>query len=248
MDEREIKKIVNDIKSGNMSDKEAVEMLKTLPYQDFGFAKIDHHRAIRKGYPEVIYGKDKTADQIVKIAAAIYKNNKKVLVTRISPEKYEKIKKDIPFHNYNETGRIIRVGKKPKAVSVKTVPVITGGTADLPVAEEAAFTLEAMGNKVEKIYDVGVSGVHRLLSHMDKIKKSSVIIAIAGMDGVLPTLVGGLASQLVIAVPTSRGYGVSFNGIGPLITMLNSCAPGVVVVNIDGGFGAAYAASQINKL
>jgi len=248
MNEEKLKEIIRKIKKGNLSSEKALDILRNIPYQDLGFAKIDHHRALRKGFPEVVYGEGKTARQVMELIKKIYKYNKKVLVTRIGAETYKKIKKDIPPHYYYEAGRAIRVGKKPKPENKHVVPVLTAGTADIPVAEEARAALEAMGNKTETIYDVGVSGIHRLLDKLGKVRSSRVIIVVAGMDGVLPSIVGGLVNQPVIAVPTSIGYGASFNGIGPLITMLNCCAPGVVVVNINNGFGAGYAASLINSI
>lgn len=248
MDEKKLKELIKDIRSGRLSGKNALNVLKNIPYQDLGFAKIDHHRSIRKGFPEVVYGRDKTARQIIEITGKIYEDNKRVLITKIEPEKYEEIKKDIPQHQYYKAGGAVRVGRLPESKNKHAVPILTAGTADIPVAEEARATLEAMGSKTKKIYDVGVSGVHRLLDQVKTLKSSRVVIVIAGMDGVLPSIVGGLVSQPVIAVPTSSGYGAGFNGIGPLITMLNSCAPGVLVVNINNGFGAGYAASLINRL
>ncbi|MFH1415860.1 MAG: nickel pincer cofactor biosynthesis protein LarB [Elusimicrobiota bacterium] len=248
MTQEKIKKLIRDIKEGRLTSAQAEERLKILPYQDIGFAKIDHHRSIRKGFPEVVYGKGKTAGQILSIAGKLYDLNGIALVTRISAEKYGKIKDDLPLHEYNEQGLLLRLGRRRRIKKIPAVPVVTAGTADIPVAEEAAGTLEAMGIGAERIYDTGAAGVHRILHQMGKFKNSRVIIVIAGMDGILPTVVGGLVRQPVIAVPTSTGYGASFSGIGPLLTMLNSCAPGVVTVNIDNGFGAAYAAALINGI
>ncbi len=245
MNEKKLKKIIKDIKTGKVSEKKAVEKLKNFSYLDMDYAKVDLHRELRTGFPEVVFGDGKRAEQIRRIALEIYKNHGKVLVTRLSSEKYLKIKEGLPSHIYNSSGKILFAGEEEKLRS-KDVPVITGGTADIPVAEEAAVTLKAMGSGVRKIYDAGVSGIHRILSCLNQVRDSNVVIVIAGMDGALPSVVGGCLSQPVIAVPTSAGYGAGAGGIAPLLTMLNSCAPGVVVVNIDNGFGAACAASKIN--
>lgn len=249
MKDETLNKVIKNIKEGKLTVNSAREKLKKMLYMDLGYAKVDHHRIIRKGFPEVIYAKDKTVKQIAEISKSIYTAHKIVLVTRITPVKYSRIRKKIPAtHSYNESAEILRIGRLPRKKSPNTVPILTGGTSDICVAEEASETLQAMGNSVKKIYDVGVSGVHRLMDQLDNIKDSRVVIVIAGMDGVLPTIVAGLVRQPVIAVPTSSGYGVSFAGIGPLITMLNSCAPGVSVVNIDNGFGAGFTASLINQI
>ncbi len=247
MKEERLKKIIKDIKDGKLSEDKALENLKKLPYLDMGYARVDLHREIRTGYPEVVFAEGKTALQIQEISRRIYENHGSVLVTRLDGQKYDQIKDPIPGHRYSPEGRILYAGEYPAACGAP-VPVITAGTADLPVAEEAAWTLAAKGCSVKKIYDAGVSGVHRMLSSLDELEDSNVIIVIAGMDGVLPSVVGGCVKQPVIAVPTSTGYGAGAGGIAPLLTMLNSCAPGVVVVNIDNGFGAACAAASINSL
>ncbi|MFC2061459.1 nickel pincer cofactor biosynthesis protein LarB [Elusimicrobiota bacterium] len=248
MNSDNIIKIIKEIREKKISDKEALNMLKDLPYQDLDFSKIDHHRALRKGFPEVIFGIGKTPQQIIKITEEIYRRNKKVLITRIEAEKYKKIKDKIPAHKYYKEGRAVAAGKLPSPVNKHIVPVITAGTADIQVAEEAVATLEIMGNRVKKIYDAGVCGVHRIMDRIKELEDSRIIIIAAGMDGVLPSLVGGMVRQPVIAVPTSTGYGSNFDGLAPLLTMLNSCAPGVITVNIDNGFGAGYAASLINQI
>jgi NCAIR mutase (PurE)-related protein len=216
------------------------------PYDDLGYAKIDLHREKRKGFPEVIFGEGKTASQIFRIASRMYKVHKKVLVTRIEVPVVRKLKKRYPRGTYFKTARIFYVGKVPKPTGL--VAVLTGGTSDIPVAEEAAKTAEIIGSRVTRIYDVGVAGLHRLLSFRKDIDKARVIIVVAGMDGVLASVAGGLFIRPIIAVPTSIGYGCSLKGIAPLLTMLNSCAPGIAVVNIDNGFGAGYIASMINRL
>lgn len=215
-------------------------------YEDLGFAKVDHHRIKRKGFPEVIYCQGKTAPQIAKIAQSIAKKGHNVLATRADRKAYQAIKKVLKKAKYYEAARIITVKRKAeKQKSRKPIAVITAGTADLPVAEEAAVTAEFLGLKVEMINDVGVSGIHRLLKNLKKIQKAKVLIVVAGMEGALPSVVGGLVDQPIIAVPTSVGYGANFKGLSALLTMMNSCAPGVAVVNIDNGFGAAVMAYSI---
>lgn len=246
MNKDKIKEIIRDVKEERIGEKEALDRLENLPYLDMEYARVDLHREIRTGFPEVVFGKGKTAFQIKEIACKIYENHGRVLVTRLNEEKHEKIKKSLPSHEYSSVGRTLYAGDYPSPEG-PDVPVVTGGTADLRVAEEAAATLKAMGCGVKKVYDAGVAGVHRILSSLGELKESNVIIVAAGMDGVLPSVVGGCVRQPVIAVPTSIGYGASFQGLAPLLTMLNSCAPGVVVVNIDNGFGAAVAAAIINR-
>lgn len=216
------------------------------PYDDLGYAKVDLHRAKRKGFSEVVFSEGKTTKQILGISARIYKANKKVLLTRVSPRLAKELKKKYRKGKYYKDARLFYVGRKPAQKGL--VAVLTGGTADIPVAEEAAVTAEITGSKVERIYDVGVAGLHRILSFRKEIEKARVLIVVAGMDGVLASVAGGLFSKPIIAVPTSVGYGLSLKGVTPLLTMLNSCAPGIAVVNIDNGFGAGYLASLINKL
>lgn len=216
------------------------------PYDDLGYAKIDLHREKRKGFPEVVFSEGKTEKQILSITARIYKSNKKVLLTKVSSKLSKALKSKYSKGKYHKDARIFYVGKKTKQSGL--ICVLTGGTADIPIAEEAAVTAEIMGSKVKRIYDVGVAGIHRILSFRKEIEKARVLIAVAGMDGVLASVAGGLFAKPIIAVPTSIGYGLSLKGITPLLTMLNSCAPGVAVVNIDNGFGAGYIAAIINRL
>jgi NCAIR mutase (PurE)-related protein len=216
------------------------------PFKDLGFAKVDLHREKRKGFPEVIFCEGKTKRQIVDITAKIKHYNNKVLLTRVSAQCAKSLKRKYPTGRFYREACLFYVGPKPKPQGLVTV--VTGGTADIPVAEEAAVTAEVMGSKVQRFYDVGVAGIHRLLFFRKKIETTRVLIVVAGMDGVLASVAGGLFSKPIIAVPTSIGYGLSLKGITPLLTMLNSCAPGVAVVNIDNGFGAGYIAALINKL
>ncbi|MDA3792759.1 MAG: nickel pincer cofactor biosynthesis protein LarB [Elusimicrobia bacterium] len=243
-----LRETVRSIKDGSLSAEEGVEKLKGLPYENIDFARLDHHRALRKGFPEVVYAKGKTPEQLIKIIKKMSAKNPAVLITRLSYEKYKKLKEDIPKHLYEEEASSLVIGKYPSLNNFPAVPVITAGTSDISVAKEAGAILKATGNKVREIYDVGVSGVHRFLDVVETTRNSRVVIVIAGMDGVLPSVAGGLLSQPVIAVPTSTGYGANFDGLAPLLTMLNSCAPGVVTVNIDNGFGAGFAAAMINAL
>ena len=233
----ELKKILEDVKNNELDIDSALEILKDLPYEDLGYAHIDHHRSIRNGYPEVIYCKGKSDEHILGIIDRMNKKNTNILGTRCRKETFEKIIKIYPNAEYEvkEQGK----GK---------ILIVTGGTSDIPVADEAYFTAEFFGNKVERLYDVGVAGIHRLLSNRNIIEEARVIVAVAGMEGALPSVVGGLVDVPVIAVPTSVGYGANFDGLAPLLAMLNSCASGISVVNIDNGFGAGYLASIINKL
>ena len=238
--------ILKNVQAGAVSPEEALLKLRLQPFEDLGYAKPDHHREIRQGIPEVIYGEGKTPEQIAGISTAMLdKGQKLILITRLSPESAEKVKKSVPL-NYHETARIGIIGEIPKPDGIGKVVVATGGTCDLPVAEEAAVTAEALGNEVIRVYDVGVAGLHRLLSRLDVVMSARVIVAVAGMEGALPSVIGGLVDCPVIAVPVSVGYGASFKGLSALLTMLNSCASGVCVVNIDNGFGGGYLASMIN--
>ena len=244
----EIKEILEKVKSGEMSVDDALLKIKTEPYEDIGFAKVDLHRKVRQGAAEVIYGAGKTPEQIAKIMDTMIENGQgRILITRLSPEAAEFIK-DRHDIDYRPDSRIAVYGGFPEANGIGRIVVATGGTSDIPVAEEAAVTAEIHGNEVVRLYDVGVAGLHRLLSHKEEIMSASVIIAIAGMEGALASVIGGLADCPVIAVPTSIGYGASFNGLSALLSMLNSCASGVSVVNIDNGFGAGYLASMINHI
>jgi NCAIR mutase (PurE)-related protein len=242
-----MKKILQDFKEGKISLKEVLEKIKSLPYEDLGFAKIDNHRSLRKGYPETIYCQGKTTSQVLKIFESMQKRNHNILATKVDKKLFSAVREKYPEAEYNELAKTIVIKKETLKRKKGKILVITAGTSDIPVAEEAVVTAEIMGNNVEKVYDVGVAGVHRLFDIKDKIFDANVIIVVAGMEGALASIVGGLASRPVIAVPTSVGYGASFKGIAPLLTMLNSCAEGIVVVNIDNGFGAGYFASLINR-
>ncbi len=242
----EIKQILESVRDGSMTVEEALLKLKMQPFEDLGYAKIDLHRSLRQGVPEVIYGAGKTAEQIMGIIRTMQQNGQdRILITRLSEECAEMIRKEVSFTYKKEAG-IGYFGVIPEPDGLGNVVVATGGTSDIPVAEEAALTAEFYGNKVIRLYDVGVAGLHRLLAHKEEIMSASVIIAIAGMEGALASVIGGLADCPVIAVPTSVGYGASFRGLSALLSMLNSCASGVAVVNIDNGFGAGYYANMIN--
>lgn len=234
------------LKAGEMSVEETVAALSKLPYEEMGWAKIDHHRTLRVGFPEVIFGLGKTARQIADIAERLISYSPKVLITHAAPEAYTAVKGQIKDAVYNPTSRTIVINRSSRKNLKSGIIVVTGGTSDIPVAEEAVVTAELMGNQVDKIFDVGVAGIHRLLDKLPQIRSAKILIAVAGMEGALPSVIAGLVSVPVIAVPTSIGYGASFKGIAPLLTMLNSCAPGIAVVNIDNGFGAGYLAGMIN--
>ncbi|PNX54038.1 MAG: 1-(5-phosphoribosyl)-5-amino-4-imidazole-carboxylate carboxylase [Thermoplasmata archaeon M9B2D] len=241
-----MKKLLQDYKAGKVGLSEVLDKIKSLPYKDLTFAKIDTHREVRKGFPETIFCQGKTIQQISQILKKL-PDDQNILLTKANKTVFTSIKKLYPSAHYNEEAKTIVIQRfKPKQKK-GTILILTAGTSDIPVAEEAVVTAQLMGNKVEKVYDVGVAGVHRLFDIKDKIFHANVIIVIAGMEGALASIVGGLASKPVIAVPTSVGYGASFQGIAPLLTMLNCCAEGVAVVNIDNGFGAGYFASLINR-
>ena len=238
--------ILTSVKNGEFSPEDALLKLRLQPYEDLGYARVDHHRELRQGIAEVIYGEGKTAEQISGIAAAMLdKNQKTILITRMSAEAAEIVGKKHAL-KYHELARVGIIGEMPEPNGIGKIVVATGGTTDLPVAEEAALTAEALGNEVIRLYDVGVAGLHRLLSKLDVIMQAQAIVAVAGMEGALPSVVGGLVDCPVIAVPASIGYGASFGGLSALLTMLNSCASGVCVMNIDNGFGGGYLASMIN--
>lgn len=220
-------------------------MVGDLSYQDLGFAKVDHHRAVRKGFPEVVFGQGKTPAQIAKIASALLERSDRLLVTKTTREAWEAMRGMIPDASFDDTARTIIVDRREVCDPVHGVTVASAGTSDLPIAEEAAVTAELMGCRVERVVDVGVAGIHRLFAEMPRIGGARVVVVVAGMEGALPSVVGGLVRAPVIAVPTSVGYGASFNGLAPLLTMLNSCAPGVCVVNIDNGFGGGYLAGMM---
>ncbi len=237
--------LLQQVRTGRLSIEEALERLRSLPYEDLGFAKIDHHRTLRKGFPEVVYCEGKTPRQVTQIIGRLAAHGGVVLASRASAEVYQAVAAHFPKARYEETARMIVLGKPARAARTKPIVIVSAGTADMPVAEEAAATAEAMGRKVERLYDVGVAGLHRLLEHREVLFRARVIIVVAGMEGALASVVGGLVKAPVIAVPTSVGYGASFQGLAALLTMLNCCAPGVAVVNIDNGFGAGYLAAMI---
>ena len=247
IDRQQITQLLAKVSTGETTIEEALESLSQLPYQDLGFAKVDHHRALRKGFPEVILGEGKTPEQIADLAQAIQKDGSStLLVTRIDPSAYRALKARLPDAVYNATARLAYLQPDPAALK-PGVTVACAGTSDIPVAEEAAITAELVGSQVERVYDAGVAGLHRLLGELPKLRAARVVVVVAGMDGALPSVVGGLVAAPVIAVPTSIGYGVSFQGLAALLAMLASCAPGVSVVNIDNGFGAGYLAAMINR-
>lgn len=242
----EMRKLLEGVRSGEVPVDDALLKIKTQPFEDIGYAKIDLHRKSRQGVAEIIYGAGKTAGQMIGIVRSMQKNGQNtILITRLSAEKAEQMAEQISFC-YHEEAKVGIVGEIPKPDGIGRIVVATGGTSDIPVAEEAALTAEVLGNEVVRLYDVGVAGLHRVLSHLDEIMSATVIIAIAGMEGALASVIGGLADCPVIAVPTSVGYGASFGGVSALLSMLNSCASGVSVVNIDNGFGAGYQANMIN--
>ena len=244
----DIKEILEQYKNNEISLEHALLKLKKEPFEDIGYAKIDLHRKVRQGAAEVIYGEGKTPEQIIGICESMLKNDEKtILITRLSKESADMVSK-VHILDYHSQARIGILGKLPVPDGIGKIVVATGGTSDIPVAEEAALTAEVLGNEVLRLYDVGVAGVHRLLSHLDELMSASVVIAVAGMEGALASVVGGLVDCPVIAVPTSVGYGASFGGISALLSMLNSCASGVTVVNIDNGFGAGFSASRINHM
>lgn len=248
MEQKELIHLLQMVADGDASVNDALLRLRQEPFEDLGFAKPDLHRAVRQGTAEVIYGASKTPEQITRIAAAMRKRGQRtVLITRMSREAADYAAERLPLQ-YDEVSCVGIVGEIPEPDGCGKIVIATGGTSDMPVAEEAALTAEAFGNETVRLYDVGVAGLHRLVAHMDDIMSASVVIAIAGMEGALASVIGGLADCPVIAVPTSVGYGASFGGLSALLSMLNSCASGVSVVNIDNGFGAAYQASMINHM
>jgi NCAIR mutase (PurE)-related protein len=248
MNKEEIKILLEGVKDNKIKVEEALEKLEDLPFKDLGFAMIDNHREIRVGYPEVIYCEGKTVDQVRDIVKFMLTKNNNILGTRATEEMYNAVKEICDEAEYNKLGRTITVMKKDQTSTESYIAIVAAGTSDLPVVEEAYETAKILGNRVEKIVDVGVAGIHRLFSSLDVIRGAKVVIVIAGMEGALASVIGGLVDKPLIAVPTSVGYGANFGGIAALLSMLNSCASGVSVVNIDNGFGAAYNASIINKL
>jgi len=248
MKSESIKHILDLVSQGNLSVESALDQLRDLPFKDLGHTKIDNHRELRTGYPEIIFCKDKTVEQVQSIMEYMATRKVNILGTRASREMYEAVTKSIPHARYHEVARIITVDNEKRKTTKTFIAVLTAGTSDIPVAEEAAITAEIFGNRVKRFFDVGVAGIHRLYNNLGQIRKARVVIVIAGMEGALPSIVGGLIEQPIIAVPTSVGYGANFQGLSALLGMLTSCAAGIAVVNIDNGFGAGYMASMINKL
>jgi NCAIR mutase (PurE)-related protein len=248
MDPKKMEALLQAIQQGKLTVQEGMQKLKALPFEDIGEAMIDHHRPLRKGFPEVIFGEGKDAEQVIKIMERMVEVEVNILVTRLEEKKAKIVLERFPKASYHQRARAItlRVGEVEE-VGKGGILIISAGTSDIPVAEEAAITAHIMGNEVETLYDVGVSGIHRLLNYREKLMEANVLIVVAGMEGALPSVVGGLVARPVIAVPTSIGYGTSFAGLTPLLAMLNSCASNVAVVNIDNGFGAGYIASLINR-
>lgn len=248
MSPEEIKKILQEVYEGKISPDDAFNALRDLPYRDLGFAKIDNHREIRTGYPEVIFCSGKTVDQVRNIIEFMLSKENNILATRATPAMYEAAKELCDKAVYHPLARTITIRRKEQETPSTYIAVVTAGTSDIPVAEEAAITAEIFGNRVERIFDVGVAGIHRLVNNLPVIRDARVVVVIAGMEGALPSIVAGLISRPVIAVPTSIGYGANFQGLSALLSMLTSCASGIAVVNIDNGFGAGFFASMINKL
>jgi NCAIR mutase (PurE)-related protein len=248
MNHQKVQSLLTDVRAGRQSIESALRQLKSLAIHDLDFARVDGHRSLRKGFPEVIYCDGKTPSQVAAIAKKILQHNENLLATRAGKETYRAVKRAFPKARYHKAARAITVVRKPLPKHAGTIAVLCAGTTDIPVAEEAVVTADIMGNRVKRYYDVGVAGIHRLLALHEELLDANVLIVIAGMEGALPSVVGGLVDKPVIAVPTSVGYGASFGGIAALLAMLNSCASGVTVVNINNGFGAGYAASLINQL
>ena len=247
IDDARLRELLTALQTGTVSVDQTLERLRRFPYEDLGFAEVDHHRALRKGFPEVILGQGKTDEQVVTIGERLLSQSDCLLVTRVDASSYAALKERIPDAVYHPDARAISVNRRREPL-LAGVAIVCAGTSDLAVAEEAAVTAELVGSRTERIYDVGVAGLHRLLDHLAVLQESKVVVAVAGMEGALPSVVAGLVAAPVIAVPTSMGYGASFQGLAPLLAMLNSCVPGVAVVNIDNGFGAGYLAAMINRL
>lgn len=248
MNAESIRKLFTQVRRGELSPDEAVERLRHLPYEDLGFAKVDHHRALRVGMPEVVFGQGKTPAQLAQIFAKLSERGGNILATRASSEQFVAVKKKVRKAEYREDARTIALQRDRQKYGKGMIAVVSAGTSDIPVAEEAVVTAELMGNEVERLYDVGVAGIHRLLANRGTLARARVVVVCAGMEGALPSVVGGLIGVPVIAVPTSVGYGAAFKGVAALLGMMNSCASNVSVVNIDNGFGAGYVASLINRL
>ena len=248
IDHQFLTKLLEEVKQGQLSIPQALNHLKSLPFRDLGFAKVDHHRPLRTGFPEVVLGQGKTPHQVSSICVELAQHSEVVLVTRANNDMYEAVRSEIPNVHYDPVARLIVLDQRQLVEELPGITVVSGGTADLPTAEEAVVTAQLMGSQVERIYDIGIAGVHRLFHHLPEIQEANVLVAVAGMEGALPSLIAGLVSCPVIAVPTSTGYGASLEGLTPLMAMLTSCAAGMAVVNIDNGFGAGYLAATINRL
>lgn len=248
MTPEKIRNILEEVKNGSLTIDSAMQTMRELPYEDLEFAKVDHHRELRTGAPEVIFCQGKTTDQVVQITRAMAQKGNNVLATRANEQVLDVLIREFPLGEAHKIARIFVLKQQVIAPPATKIAVVTAGTADIPVAEEAALTAEIFGNNIDRIFDVGVAGIHRLYRQLPKIREAKVIVAVAGMEGALPSVLGGLVDKPVIAVPTSVGYGANFQGLSALLTMLNSCASGISVVNIDNGFGAGYLASMINKL
>ena len=249
MNKTALQKLLSDLYNHKIVPKEAAEQLSTLPYENLDFARVDHHRSLRSGFPEVIYSQGKTDGQLIAIIKSLYKAGNDILATKLTPKMYEQIKRKLPPEStYNKISSTLVIIKMIKKKKIGQVTVVTAGTSDIPIAEEAQVTAELYGSNVEKIFDVGVAGIHRILDKVNILRQARVIVVVAGMDGALASVIGGLVSSPIIAVPTSIGYGASFAGVSALLTMLNSCATGVATVNIDNGFGAGCIAHKINLL
>lgn len=243
-----LKALLDQVKAGSMPVEQAIDALRDLPFADLGYAMVDHHRTLRSGHPETIFSQGKTADQVVGIARRLLERSDNIMATRADRRIYEALTGVCDRVEYHEAARIVVMNRRQAEPTRTSILVMCAGTSDISVAEEAAVTAEVMGNRVERLTDVGVAGIHRLLANREKIRSASVLVVVAGMDGALPSVTAGLTDKPVIAVPTSIGYGASFGGLAALLTMLNSCANGVTVVNIDNGYGAGYAASMINRI
>ena len=249
MNARDLKKILNDLHEQKLTPQQAIKKLTVLPYENLGFARVDHHRSLRLGMPEVIYCQGKTVVQIKKIIQSMNRAGHSVLATKLSKDNFRKLKPSLPkFSEYNEMAQTLVIEKNKHRKKNGLITIISAGTSDIPIAEEASVTAQLLGSKTETLFDVGIAGIHRLLDNLEQIHKARVVIVVAGMEGALASVVGGLIDKPIIAVPTSIGYGTSFGGVSALLTMLNSCAPGIAVVNIDNGFGAGSMAHRINIL
>jgi pyridinium-3,5-biscarboxylic acid mononucleotide synthase len=247
MNPKQVLELLEQVRQGSVTPDQGLEKLKHLPFEDLGFARVDHHRTLRQGFPEVIFGTGKTAEQVVGIVKSLLRQKSNILVTRSNDEAYKKVHRLVPKAQFNPSARAITIVNDKKIYGEGTIHIVCAGTSDIPVAEEAALTARLMGNDVRTTYDVGVAGIHRLLNIRESLTEASVVVVVAGMEGALASVVGGLLSVPVIAVPTSIGYGSNFGGLSALLAMLNSCASNVVTVNIDNGFGAGFVASLINR-